>query len=407
MPPTVLLDLTHTSHTNARTGVQRVVRSLGTALGDRARPVCYDPYLGDWRDLEGWELANLAAEAPAANRGARWPLRARLRSWIRRFGAGFSSSKPGQGGLDAAQLGNDALLAPELFSRKTAGALGRLRSRVRGPRVAIFYDAIALRLPELTPSRTVARFPSYLQELLAFDGIAAISEDSRQSLLDYWRWLGIGSAPPVAAITLGVDPPMESSEPGENGLAASKRSEDTRTLLCVSTIEGRKNHLALLDACERLWTRGVRFEMRLIGLAQPQTGREALEKIASLQRAGRPLRYDGPVDDATLASAYRQCAFTVYPSLLEGFGLPVIESLARGRPCVCSGQGALGEAARGGGCLTLPRVDAGNLAGAMESLFADSAALSRLSAEALSRRFKTWAEYARELGDWIPTLSRR
>jgi len=43
--------------------------------------------------------------------------------------------------------------------------------------------------------------------------------------------------------------------------------------------------------------------------------------------------------------------FTVYPSLMEGFGIPILESLWHGKPCVCGGNGALGEVARGGGCL--------------------------------------------------------
>ncbi len=76
MPPSFLLDLTHTSHTRARTGVQRVSRSIAAALGARAVPISHDPYLGAWRRLAGWERATLAATAPARKRGARWPLAA-------------------------------------------------------------------------------------------------------------------------------------------------------------------------------------------------------------------------------------------------------------------------------------------------------------------------------------------
>jgi glycosyltransferase involved in cell wall biosynthesis len=179
------------------------------------------------------------------------------------------------------------------------------------------------------------------------------------------------------------------------------------TVLCVAAVEARKNHLALLEACDGLWARGLRFELRVIGMPLPQTGRPALDRIAALQQAGRPLRYDGHVDEAALAEAYRQCAFTVYPSLLEGFGLPVIESLSHGRPCICSAQGALGEVARGGGCLALPSVDAVSLAAAIEHLLADRPARSALGAVALTRKFKTWSDYARELEAWMPTLSRR
>jgi glycosyltransferase involved in cell wall biosynthesis len=392
MPPSFLLDLTHTSHTRARTGVQRVARSLAAALGERGRLISHDPYLGAWRDLQGWERENLSATAPAHKRGARWPLAARLRGYLGRPGPG------GSGGLAGAKPGEAGLLVPEIFSPGVARALPPLLAQVRGPRVALFHDAIALQLPELTPAKSVARFPSYLRELLVFDGIAAVSEDSRRALVDYWDWLGAASRPPVVALPLAIDPPAA---------AGAAPTAATPVVLCVASIEGRKNHAALLDACEQLWAGGARFQLRLIGMVQRETGGAALEKIEALRLAGRPLRYDGPVDDATLAAAYRECAFTVYPSLLEGFGLPVLESLSYGRPCVCASHGALGEAAHGGGCLALEAVDAASLTTAIGSLLGPGERLLTLGAAARARRFKGWTDYARDLSDWASTLRRK
>lgn len=117
--------------------------------------------------------------------------------------------------------------------------------------------------------------------------------------------------------------------------------------------------------------------------------------------------FDGPADDAGLHAAYQQCAFTVYPSLIEGFGLPVLESLQHGKPCICSDAGALGESARGGGCVSLPSVDARSLAGAIRRLLQDAAELATLAGQARARRFKLWPDYARELTDWMATLPRR
>ncbi|ATC64933.1 glycosyl transferase family 1 [Nibricoccus aquaticus] len=384
----LLLDLSHTSHTHARTGVQRVCRSLHTALAasTAVTAITHDPHRNTWRPLAPWETANLASTAPSPKRSARWPLPARL--------AGRTARTLGlrPPALPAAS----ALIVPEIFSATTASAFPALFARVRGPRIAIFHDAIALKFPELTPSKTVARFPAYLRELLAFDGIAANSEDSRQTLLDYWRWLGLTAPPPVAALPLALekchilrDTPSENQPP---------------VVLSVGSIEGRKNHLALLDAAESLWSRGLRFELHLIGLAQPQTGRAALEKIRVLQSAGHPLRYDGPVDEAALNAAYARCAFTVYPSLYEGFGLPVLESLSHGKPCLCSAHGALGESTRDGGCLTLDRVDSVSLASGIEKLLTDSAARDALIAQARARTFRTWPDYARDLLAWLPTL---
>jgi glycosyltransferase involved in cell wall biosynthesis len=106
-------------------------------------------------------------------------------------------------------------------------------------------------------------------------------------------------------------------------------------------------------------------------------------------------------------AAYARSAFTVYPSLMEGFGLPVLESLAHGKPCICSGRGALGEAARGGGCVALEQVDAPALAGAIETLLCSPPERARLEAAARARTFKTWSECAAEFLGWIHTIGPR
>jgi len=393
----ILLDTSHTSHTRAQTGVQRVVRAIFTALvaKEQVEPVCFDPHEEGWRKLQPWEQQILTDKdgTGSAHRSARWPLNARLGGYARRLFPNRRSRCPD----------GEALVVPEIFSAKIARTYPELFAHVSGPRVAVFHDAIALKLPEFTPAKTVARFPSYLCELLDFDGIAAVSEDSRQSLVDYWRWLGVQNPPPVVAITNAVEIPALhlAAQP------VSTPSNAISVVLCVGSIEGRKNHLALLDACERLWAQGLRFQLRLIGLAHPQTGRAALLKIQTLQAAGYPLRYDGPVDNATLAAAYAESAFTVYPSLMEGFGLPVQESLAQGKPCICSSLGAIGESARDGGCLTLEYVTAIPLATALGQWLNNPGPLERARLEAQRRSFKPWSNYAEELLSWLRDLHRR
>ncbi len=393
MPAPLLLDLSHTSHTHARTGIQRVARSLFAALGAEARPITHDPHARTWRALEAWELANLRTDAAAHRRGARWPLAARLRGRWRRL------TRPSAG---ARALFPDAraLVVPEIFSPAVAAALPALTAAVRGPRLALFHDAIALQFPELTPAGTVARFPAYLVELQQFDAIAAVSEDSAAALRDYWAWLGAKNPPPIRAVPLGID--THGRQP-----AAENPPITPPRILSVGSIEARKNHLALLEACESLWARGEKFSLHLIGLAQPQTGAAALARIRQLQAAGRPLRYDGPVTDAALTRAYAEATFTVYPSLIEGFGLPVLESLAHGRPCVCSARGALGESTRGGGCLALDRVDSPTLAAAISRLLAAPEELPRLAAAARARRFRSWSDYAADLRAWLDELPTR
>jgi len=393
-PRPLLFDATHTSHTAAQTGIQRVCRRLFEELHGqgRAAPVCYDPHLIGWRSLTAGELAVLRDNSGGAgkSRGAKWTLGQKISGATRRWLGQRSALPPAAG-----------LICPELFSAKVGSHLPELLAAVAGPRVAVFYDAIALKFPELTPPGTVARFPAYLRELLLFDGVAAISEDSAASLREYWQWLGVHNPPPVHALPLGIDRPAGPDTTADLPPPARPR------LLCVCTIEGRKNHLALLDAAEALWTEGLEFELQLIGLARADTAGPALARIHQLKQAGRPLIFNGSVPEAELQAAYRACSFTVYPSLIEGFGMPVLESLHYGKPCVCSGSGALGESAHGGGCLPLAAVDAASLTGALRRLLRQPAELAALAHAARARHLKTWPEYTAEFTAWMNDLARR
>jgi len=414
-----LLDLTHTAHTRVQTGIQVVCRALYAELAKRhaARPITWDRYAKEWRGLQAWELANLDLHAkrddesgatansakvtyqkPHAKRSAQWPLSARVSGRLRRLrrtlGSPTSAPLAPHTGCKTDGEHNSGLIIPELFAPSLARYHAQLR--VSGPRVAIFYDAIPLKFPELSPAKTVAFYPGYLNALLQFDGIAAISEDSAQTLRDYFRWLGAPHTPQVTAIPLGANLPTAKPP--------ASPCNTLPTILAVGSIEGRKNHLALLDAAESLWARGRRFKLHIIGLAQAETGRAALARINALRAAGCPLHYAGHADLATVEAAYAECDFTVYPSIIEGFGLPVIESLARGRPCICSTKGALGEVAAGGGTLALDEMTAPAIATAIETLLQNPDTLSRLATEARTRRFRTWSEYTDALLDWMGTL---
>jgi glycosyltransferase involved in cell wall biosynthesis len=390
----LLFDATHTSHTRAHTGIQRVCRSLHAALttADRVVAICFDPQLQAWRVLDRRETSLLndrSATDAARSRGARWSLAQKLSGHAGRLTGRRPALPEGAG-----------LVCPELFSARVGARLPDLLAHVRGPGVALFHDAIGLKYPELTPPATVARLPAYLHELLQFDGIAAISEDSAESLRSYWEWLGVKNAPPVQVISPGLD---DDHRPTKDASASGRFPR----VLCVATIEGRKNHLALLEAAESLWQDGLRFELELIGLPRNETAAPALALIETLRQAGRPLSCHGSVSETALHAAYARCSFTVYPSLIEGFGLPVLESLRHGKPCICSARGALGESAREGGCLALDTVDAESLGGAMRRLLSHPIEIAALAQAAGARTFRSWENYVCDLESWMTTLSRR
>jgi glycosyltransferase involved in cell wall biosynthesis len=127
----------------------------------------------------------------------------------------------------------------------------------------------------------------------------------------------------------------------------------------------------------------------------PHFGRPVAERIRELQRRGLPVRHLAELSDERVGALMRGTRFCVLPSLAEGCGLPVLESLWSGVPVICSDVPALAESAEPGGCQVIPTGDGEALLGAMRTLLTDEAAIQRLASQACTRSLTTWAETAR------------
>jgi glycosyltransferase involved in cell wall biosynthesis len=281
----------------------------------------------------------------------------------------------------------DVLLVPDLYSDVRTQRLPELITKTGIRIVAIFHDAAALRLPRLS-DKTQMRFQNYLKSLAAFAQVICISHESRDDLL--LRWHECGSSP----TTTCVEPwPIEF----DRAVRAADSVRARNMIACVGSFEPRKNHLIFLAAAEKLWLQGYDFELQLVGRTTNYYAPKMLPAIWRLQRRGRPLRWLRHVNDKTLHEVYRSCRFTVYPSLFEGFGLPIAESLWHGKPCICGGNGALGEVARGGGCLIVEQTSEDALAAGIKNLLTDQQTYSRLCTEARARKFRSWSDYIEKL----------
>ena len=128
-----------------------------------------------------------------------------------------------------------------------------------------------------------------MNELLSFDGIAAISDASIQEIIDYWKWLGVNNTPKEVSIPLGVDMAYPTEEPN------ARRSIQTAPMvLCVGSIKGRKNQVSLLSAAEKLWSSGMEFQVKLISLESPETSGLAVELLNLFIIKGMPVDCLGP-----------------------------------------------------------------------------------------------------------------
>ena len=158
---------------------------------------------------------------------------------------------------------------------------------------------------------------------------------------------------------------------------------------------GGVDHLAVLHAAEVLWREGLRFDLRFIGGSG--WGAEFPRRAADLAAAGRPVEVLKSVSDQDLDEALATAAFTVFPSLHEGYGLPVVESLTHGTPAISSDFGATAEIAADGGVLTIDPRDDQALQVAMRRLLTDPAALSGLREQIGRRPDRRWSDYADQL----------
>src|SRR6266567_2877417 len=182
-------------------------------------------------------------------------------------------------------------------------------------------------------------------------------------------------------------------------------------ILAVGSVEPRKNYPRLLAAYRQLRGRGaVPFIINgrhglpplvIAGRAGWAYG-DALQRIA----AEPGVRYLGHVDEPTLAALYESASVLAFPSLYEGFGLPLLEAMARGVPAVVGAAGALPELALGA-AISINAEDPNDIAGALERLLAAEGLRKKLGEEGMRRaRGYTWANAADRTLDILRRIAR-
>ena len=186
---------------------------------------------------------------------------------------------------------------------------------------------------------------------------------------------------------------------GDVQTAGSSIQKSVPMVLCVGTIESRKNHLNILRAAEILWKRGLVFELVFAGNLGWLNG-PVIEEMRRIQAAGYFFSFILSPSDRVLQDLYRQCAFTVFCSLSEGYGLPIVESLSFGKPCITSSLGCMLDIAKGGGCELVDPYSSIQIAEKMQLLLTDFRHLTQLKSEIRLRLRRTWADYASEVFDF-------
>jgi glycosyltransferase involved in cell wall biosynthesis len=263
------------------------------------------------------------------------------------------------------------------------------------------HDLTALEHPEWHPWHTAAFYRMTLP--VAVRGASTVLTHSQFVRRQVVERFGVDEAK-----TVTISPPLSDTfQPLPRAAAqahvARRFGLEGEFVLHVGTLEPRKNHVRLIGAFEKLRRAGFPGPLVLVGRDGWRTA-PILARLAASPEAGA-IRRVLDADDQDLVALYGACTACAFPSLEEGFGMPLLESLACGAACVTSRHGALTEL--GEGCsLAVPAEDEEALADALIRLWRDPDLRARVAAPGPERAsaytFEKWAArifalYRREL----------
>jgi glycosyltransferase involved in cell wall biosynthesis len=214
--------------------------------------------------------------------------------------------------------------------------------------VATFHDLFVLTGDYSTPEFR-ARFTEQARSAAAkSDLIIAVSQFTADQVSDLLK-IEKGR---IRVIHHGVDPPQNSAPPNREPI-----------VLCVGAIQKRKNIARLVQAFHRM---NASWRLILAGAANGFGAETELRSIESSPRK-ESIQVTGYVDASELESLYRRASIFAFPSLDEGFGMPVLEAMSHGVPVVTSRRSAMPEVA-GDAAMLVDPYDTDALAAALLQL---------------------------------------
>lgn len=291
---------------------------------------------------------------------------------------------------------------------RTSRALGALRGDwiVHGPNyfapesrhaaVVTIHDLSVIVHPEWHPAERVRRVTEMLANTVSTARHLIV--DSRATRDELIKHYGMAEDF-VTAVPLGVDGQVwctldeETRRLGHESPLPKCLLGIERFVLCIATFEPRKNIVRLLQAYEALPTDLKQNYPLLLAGAKGWNSDHIDAAITKAERAGW-LRVLGYLPDSVLASVCRRASVFVYPSVYEGYGLPILEAMASGVPVVTSSVSSMPEVAAGCALLANP-FDESDMSRAIERALTDSPWRASAIAGGLDvAKNATWAKCA-------------
>jgi glycosyltransferase involved in cell wall biosynthesis len=269
------------------------------------------------------------------------------------------------------------------------GTVNALPSWLPCPAVVTIHDLAFLRWPEQVPVRRY-QYLSRATRAAAHSAarVLAVSEATKRDVVEL-----LGVAPEKIAVTpLGVDERVTPAPSGQLAAFRAKAGLPEPYILTVCTLEPRKNLPRLLDAFAQVKDQ-LPHKLVVVGPKGWRTG--ALKETLDRLGLGERLLLTGFVPDAELPLWYSAADIFAFPSLYEGFGLPVLEAMACGAPVLTSIESSLPEVAGNAAVYVYP-LSVESIADGMLSLATSSESRIVLRANSIARAQNfTWERTAR------------
>ena len=291
------------------------------------------------------------------------------------------------------------LLVPEISSDLAATDLDPIQlGRAYGLKTAaLVHDLIPLKLSQNYDESALAWFRRYVAMFASPDIVFTTTNYVANDLRAYLAQSGLT---PPETVTVPLPAQFADQKRVTSIKPVHQRSNPLR-LVTVSTWEPRKNLPRLLRAIRQAETRATSsIELALVGRRGifSALDAEVQEIIAGMPR----VKVYGSISDDDLVALHAGSHASVYPSIEEGFGLPIGESLWLATPCVCHSGSSMAEIAPGGGTLMVDMTDEAAIAGALLDLLDKPDLLASLAAETVDRPLASWQDYALEVASKLP-----
>lgn len=372
--PRITLDASHTASSGKNTGIERVVRNLSTHLPEVAVELGL-PTPRTATHIRGHFYPIDAPQRKSFDRLARWESYATdfVPSWVQAIPVGVSRClpfpklrkwiSPAPSHLGAYKLPHHAcqvvteysralrgepvspspheiLIMPDAYWTKRDIWETVAKHRNAGTYVAtIIYDLIPLTHPQFVGKKRTIKFRGYLEQVIRHsDIIIAISKTVAEDVKRYIQENMAnepGICTRVESFCLGAEIKQPTGDVRPLVEAIFAPEDSSSPYLMVASFDPRKNHEQALDAFEMLWRDDSKVKLCFAGRAGASCG-ELLDRIHNHPELNSKLFVFHDMNDAELQVAYQNCSGVLLPSMVEGFGLPIVESLWHGKKTFAS-----------------------------------------------------------------------